>query len=89
MTKPTTVKIYSTSWCSFCRAEKKFLDAHGIPYQDIDVEADEAAAQEMIHLSGQMGVPFTLIGHPGGKTVGILGYDQARLTTELGLSIGG
>lgn len=79
------IKIYSTSWCAFCRAEKKFFDAHKVKYEDVDVEADPAAAQEMVQLSGQMGVPFTLITHADGRRVGILGFDQPHLSAELGL----
>ena len=81
--KTSSVKIYSTSWCAFCRAEKKFLDAKGVEYHDIDVEADEKAAQEMVKLSGQMGVPFTVVTHSDGTQVGILGFDQPRLSQEL------
>ncbi len=31
----------------------RWLDDHGIPYERIDVIADEAAFEEMIRLSGQ------------------------------------
>lgn len=79
------IKIYSTTWCAFCKAEKRFFDAHGVTYQDVDVEADPAASQEMVQLSGQMGVPFTVITYPDGKRVGILGFDQPHLSAELGL----
>ena len=80
-----TVKIYSTTWCSFCRAEKRWLDSAGIKYDSVDVEADEAAAHEMVHLSGQMGVPFTLITKDDGTKVGVVGFDQPHLAAELGL----
>jgi glutaredoxin len=80
-----TIKIYSTTWCAFCRAEKQFFDTRGVKYEDVDVESDPVAAQEMVQLSGQMGVPFTVISHSDGHRVGILGFDQPRLTSELGL----
>jgi glutaredoxin len=81
-----TVKIFSTTWCSFCRAEKRFLDEKGVKYTDVDVEADQAAAHEMVHLSGQMGVPFTLITKADGSKVGIVGFNQPALAKELGIS---
>jgi glutaredoxin len=81
-----TIKIYSTNWCQFCQAEKKFLATHKQPYQDIDVEADRAAAAEMVSLSGQQGVPFTVITRDDGVQVGILGFDRPRLTSELKLT---
>ncbi len=82
----TLVKIYSTSWCAFCRAEKKFLDDHKVKYTDVNVEEDENEAREMIKLSGQMGVPFTLISRDDGTTAGVVGFDQAWLTRELKLA---
>jgi glutaredoxin len=82
----TKVKIYFTIWCGFCRAEKRYLDEKKVTYEDVDVEADEAAGHEMVHLSGQMGVPFTVITKDDGSRVGIVGFDQARLAQELGLS---
>ncbi|MDF2461016.1 MAG: Glutaredoxin-like protein [Candidatus Saccharibacteria bacterium] len=78
------VKIYSTSWCAFCRAEKQYLTEHKVKFEDIDVETDQVAAEEMIHLSGQAGVPFTVITTDDGK-VGILGFDRPRLAAELGI----
>jgi glutaredoxin len=80
------VKIFSTTWCGFCRAEKRFFDDKGVKYEDVDVEADEAAAHEMVHLSGQMGVPFTLITKDDGSRVGIVGFNQPALVKELGIS---
>ncbi len=56
MPKPK-VKIYSTTWCPHCTAVKNFLKEHKIPFEEIDVEKDEKAAQEMMEKSGQMGVP--------------------------------
>lgn len=80
------VKIFSTSWCAYCRAEKRFLDDHGVEYIDVDVEQDAAAAQEMINLSHQMGVPVTLITHDDDTKAVQVGFDQAWLTTQLKLT---
>ena len=80
------VKVYSTSWCGFCKAEKQFLTDKGVKFEDVDVEADQAEAQKMIELSGQMGVPFTLVTHEDGRTAGVVGFNQAWLVNELKLA---
>ncbi len=80
------IRVYSTSWCAYCKAEKRFLDEKGVKYDDIDVEHDEAAARFMVETSGQMGVPFTLITHDDGTQVGQVGFDQEWLTTQLKLA---
>ncbi|HSX02011.1 MAG TPA: glutaredoxin domain-containing protein [Candidatus Saccharimonadia bacterium] len=80
------IKIYSTSWCAFCKAEKEFLDQKGVTYEDVNVEEDQAAAQEMVKLTQQMGVPVTRITHDDGSEVAIVGFDRDRLVHELKLA---
>jgi hypothetical protein len=53
---------------------KEFLSSKGIPYHDHDVTTDTAAAEEVVRLTGQNGVPVTVI---KGQTV--VGFDQPRL----------
>lgn len=79
------VKIYTTSTCVYCRAEKQFLDAHGVKYQEMKADQDQDLAEELFHLSGQLAVPFTVIKHEDGKQEGILGFDQPRIAHALGL----
>lgn len=80
----STIKIYSTSWCAYCKAEKNWLDEKGVKYEEVDVETDQEAAEEMVKLSGQMGVPVTVIRHTeGGEPVVAVGFDQAWLQKEL------
>lgn len=55
------VKIYSTPTCPYCIAAKDFFKSKNIEFTDIDVSSDEAKAQEMIELSGQMAVPVIVI----------------------------
>ena len=55
------VVIYSTPTCPICRMAKQYFSSKGIPYQDVNVAADKEAAHEMIHMSGQMGVPVILV----------------------------
>ncbi len=74
------VKVYSTPTCPYCKMAKKFLGDNGIAYQDLNVAEDEAAREEMISKSGQMGVPVIDI---DGEIV--LGFDQTKLKQKLGL----
>ncbi len=60
MTSPQnthTITVYSTTSCPYCHMVKDFLDAKGVPYRDMNVGIDRAAAMEMVKKSGQMGVP--------------------------------
>ncbi len=69
-----TVKVYSTATCPWCYKTKEFLTENNIKFEDIRVDEDRKAAQEMIEKSGQMGVPVTDI---DGEI--IVGFDKNRL----------
>jgi len=58
----TTIKIYSTPSCPYCKLAKEFLKESGVAYEDVDVAANPSAANEMVKVSGQMGVPVLMIG---------------------------
>lgn len=55
------VVVYSLSGCPHCKALKTYLDNQHIAYTNIDVGADQNAAAEMIRITGQRGVPVTII----------------------------
>jgi len=51
------VTIYTTPTCVYCKMTKAFFKENNVQYEEKDVSADRAAADEMIQKSGQMGVP--------------------------------
>ncbi|MBU3904850.1 MAG: glutathione S-transferase N-terminal domain-containing protein [Nanoarchaeota archaeon] len=51
------IKVYSTNSCPWCVRVKEWLNEHNIKFEEINVERDQKAAQEMIIRSGQEGVP--------------------------------
>ena len=80
------VKIYTTTTCPYCKLEKEYLDSKGIKYENIFVDQDAKAAEEMVKISNQMGVPFTVIADDSGKLTTILGFDKDRINQALGIS---
>ena len=74
------VKIYSTPTCMYCKMAKEFFDEKGISYEDINVAEDEAARNEMVEKTGQMGVPVINVGDEY-----IIGFDQGKLAELLGV----
>lgn len=80
-----TIKIYTTTTCPYCKMEKAYLDSKKIVYTNIFVDEDPKAAEEMIKISGQMGVPFTVITKEDGSQVTILGFDKTKIDQALGL----
>lgn len=76
----STVKIYTTPTCVYCKMTKQFFKEHNVEYQEADVAKDAAEREEMIKKSGQLGVPVIDI---DGKLV--IGFDQAKLSELLGI----
>ena len=74
----TNVRIFSTPTCPWCVRAKDFFSSNNIDFEDVDVSRDQAAANEMVQLSGQMGVPVIQIGSEV-----IVGFDQARIENTL------
>lgn len=70
----TKIKIYSTPYCSYCRMAKSFFSEKKILFNEVDVSVDQAAAEEMIKKTGQMGVPVIDIGDDT-----VVGFDRATL----------
>lgn len=51
------IVVYSTPTCPYCHMAKDFLSERGFAFEDKNVALDEAAANDLIKKSGQMGVP--------------------------------
>ncbi len=44
--------VYTTSWCGFCHRLKTALKAEAISYDEVDIEADPAAAEFVGSVNG-------------------------------------
>ncbi len=76
------VKIYTTSICPWCVKTKEFLKENKVAYEEVNVGSDSKAAEEMIHKSGQMGVPVIDV---NGQI--IVGFNKTALKKALNISI--
>lgn len=75
-----TVTIYSTPACHFCHAAKDFFTDNNVAFTDIDVATDQEKRQEMIEMTGQMGVPVIRIGDDV-----VVGFDESKVKELLGM----
>jgi len=76
----TTIVVFSTPTCSWCRKVKDYLKKNGLIYKDIDVSRDLAAQRDMIRKSGQQGVPQLWINNNP-----VVGFDRDKIDRLLGL----
>lgn len=70
--------VYSTNSCPYCVMVKEYLKSKNIEFEDVDVSQDMNRAMEMIHKSGQQGVPVIDI---NGKI--IVGFNKPEIDASL------
>lgn len=75
-----SVTVYTTPTCSWCTVVKRHLQENGVQYREVNVAADQKAAEAMVQRSGQQGVPQTEI---NGQM--IVGFDKTRINSLLGI----
>ena len=75
MSKPI---IFTTSTCSWCRRAKRYFKERKIPFKEVNIERDPDAARDVVHKTGQKGVPVIKIGSSW-----IVGFDRDRIEKEL------
>lgn len=80
------ITMYTTRTCPFCKMQKDYLNSKNVAFEEILVDEKPEEAQKMIEISGQMGVPFTVIDGDDGTRATILGFDKPRLDQELAIT---
>lgn len=68
------VTIYTTPTCHYCKMAKVFFQNNGIDYDELDVQADLKAREQMLQESGQMGVPVIKVDNEI-----VIGFDEEHL----------
>ena len=46
------VKIYSTTWCGYCRRLKRQMEERGIAFTDIDIEEQPELGERIVDATG-------------------------------------
>ena len=58
----STVKVYTKKVCPYCTRAKALLGRKGVPYEEIDVENDDALRAWLVQATGQRTVPQIFVG---------------------------
>jgi mycoredoxin len=56
-----TIKMFATTWCGDCRMAKRWLDSHSIPYEYINIEQDDQAAEYVMQVNRGMRTVPTIV----------------------------
>ncbi len=57
-----TVKMFTTTWCGFCKGTKRYLDSKGVAYEEIDIEELPEYGERIEKETGFRTVPTLEIG---------------------------
>lgn len=68
------ITLYSSPHCPYCLQAKNYLESQKLDFDEIDVASNQEAAERMVKISGQMGVPVIQINDQV-----VVGFDQARI----------
>ena len=71
MTHMKTIEIYTTSWCGYCKAAKRFFKEKGWEYEEINIEEQNISREELSKIGLSLSVPQIIM---DGKAIG--GYDD-------------
>ena len=71
------VRLFTTSWCGYCKKAIAYLRSRGTPFEELDVETSPQGKREYEGIKGR-GVPIILVGNRR-----MDGYDQATLAGML------
>ncbi len=74
------ITVYSTPNCVYCHMAKDFFKENNVAYEEHNVAIDQVKKEEMIDLSGQMGVPVIAIDDQI-----IVGFNKPKIKEILGL----
>lgn len=66
-----TIQLYTTKWCPFCVRAKMLLDARGLDYEEIYLDAEPRFRERLYELTGGSTLPQILI---DGEPIG--GYNE-------------
>lgn len=79
----SSVVLYETPWCGFCRKTRAWLHAHRVPFEARDVEADAEAAAELDEKLRQAGIEDAGVPVLDVRGALLVGFDPDRLAELL------
>lgn len=73
------ITVYTTPTCAYCPLVKRLLDAKGVIYETVDLDANPDERKRLHELTGAMTVPITANGSGY-----VIGWKPAELLKLIG-----
>ena len=73
------ITIFTTNTCSYCVMVKRWLQAKGHTYEEVNLDTNPHRQQEAYAISGALTVPVTVVTKSDDTQEVIVGYNLAKL----------
>jgi glutaredoxin 3 len=77
------ITIYTTNTCAYCVMVKRWLQAKGMSYNEINLDENPDRQSEALELSGSLSVPVTVVTRQDDSKHVVVGYNLAQLAPAL------
>jgi glutaredoxin 3 len=76
---PKNITIFTTNTCAYCGMVKKWLNAKGHTYQEVNLDTNPERQKEAMELSGALTVPVTVVTKQDDTQEVIIGFNLSKL----------
>jgi len=76
---PKNVTIFTTNTCGYCGMVKKYLQAKGVMYDEVNLDQNPERQAEALKISGALTVPVTVITKHDDTREVVVGYNLSKL----------
>jgi glutaredoxin len=73
------ITIFTTNTCAYCVMVKKWLQAKGFNYEEVNLDENPDRQKEAYEMSGALSVPVTVVTKQDDSKEVVIGYNLARL----------
>ena len=73
------ITIFTTNTCGYCLMVKKYLNAKGVGFEEVNLDQEPQRRAEAHKISGALTVPVTVVTKTDDSQEVIVGYNLAKL----------
>ncbi len=77
------ITIFTTNTCAYCGMVKKWLQAKGFNYEEVNLDQNPDRQKEAFEMSGALSVPVTVITKQDDSKEVVIGYNLAKLAPAI------
>jgi glutaredoxin 3 len=77
------ITIFTTNTCAYCVMVKKWLNAKGFQYEEVNLDQNPDRQKEAFEMSGTLSVPVTIVTKQDDSKEVVVGYNLAKLAPAI------